>query len=136
VKSGAVPFRDKVYTKIVPNIAGYKIHFVFSTNIQRSALKRWNANVSYVALAAALHHGTEDGHSWIILKENVGVAIMVHECWHAVYALLEWAGIPIDNNELVAYTIGWVVSSGQHFQQVNDARLKREEKLCRTKRSK
>lgn len=125
MKTPIVKFRDKVYTIQIPNIAGYKIHFVFSNDIQESAAKRWHVDPEHVSNAAALHHGTEAGHSWLVFKEDVGVSIMVHECWHAVYAMLTWADIPIDNNELIAYTLGYVVSSGQRLQQVNDARLRR-----------
>lgn len=117
-------FRERSYSVKIPNILGYKIHYVFSNDIQRSWLKRFDTQEpDWLHQAAGLHSGTESGHSWMFFPEDVGVSIMVHECWHAVYALMKWAGIPIDNNELIAYTLGFVVSSGQKFQQINDYRL-------------
>lgn len=120
-----LPFREHVYAITIPNISGYRIHFVFSNDIHKSWLKRFNTkDREYLDQAAALHSATDGGHSWLFFKENVGVSSFVHECWHAVYALLKWAGIAIDNNELIAYTLGYVVSRGQTFQTLNDAKLK------------
>jgi hypothetical protein len=127
-------FVEHAYVIKIPTIGGYKIHFIFSNSVQKSWLKRFNTDAKGVAMledAGGTHTQSGGGHSFIILPWNVGVASMVHECWHAVYALLNWAGIPLDNNELIAYMIGWIVSSGQQAQVKNDK--KRKVKLQRIK---
>lgn len=123
----APPFREHVYAIELGNLGHYKIHFVFSNDILQSYLKRFEPlrGREYLETAAAMHQGTERGHSWLFFKESVGVSVMVHESWHAVYTMLSWAGIPIENNELIAYSLGYIVSSGQKFQTRNDARIRR-----------
>lgn len=120
------------------NNFGYSIHFVFTDSPQRSWLKRFNTDESGMAMlkdAAGTHTIQAGGHSFIILPWDCGVKDMVHECWHAVYALLKWAGIPLDNNELIAYTLGFIISEGQTFQIRNDKKLGRNQP-CRTKKRK
>lgn len=127
MKPDSKPFVEHAYVFAIPNVGGYKIHFVFTTSVQKSWLKRFTTDASGIEMlqeAGGLHTTSGGGHSFIILPADVEVMPMVHECWHAVYALLKWAGIPLDNNELIAYTLGWVVSSGQKAQIRNDEKLK------------
>ena len=130
-----LPFREKVFTIRIPNIAGYRIHFIFSNDIVKSASKRYDTDEKHLAGASAFHHGTEGGHSWLFFKEDAGCSVTVHECWHAVYAMLKWAGIEIDNNELIAYTMGYVVAMAQLSQTKNDLVILKEKQRCRNKKS-
>ena len=116
------------------NNLGYTVHFVFTNNIQKAWLSRFNTDATGIGMlheAAGIHSVSTGGHSYIILPWDVGVQHMVHECWHAVYAMLQWAGIPLDNNELVAYTLGFIISEGQTAQIRNDIKLGRTKK-CKT----
>lgn len=115
-------------SSIKVNNLGYVIHFIFTNNIQKAWLSRFNTDTKgakMLADAAGLHTA-KDSHSYVILPWDVGVKDMVHECWHAVHAMLDWAGIPLDNNELVAYTLGFVISEAQSAQIKNDVKLGRK----------
>lgn len=126
-----MPRLDEKDYRIKINNLGYTVHIIFSNDIKASWLKRFNTDETGREMlddAGGLHTVSGGGHSFVILPKDVGVASMCHECWHAVYAMFKWAGIPLDNNELVAYTLGYVISEAQAAQTKNDRRLK-----CRTK---
>jgi hypothetical protein len=92
---------------IFPVFVGYRVHIVFTDDIRKSRIARYG-NDGLSEDAAALHCTAQKGNAHLIFDTvKATPSILVHECWHAVHGLLEWAGADFDN-EVVAYHLGYL----------------------------
>jgi hypothetical protein len=99
------------------HVFGYAVFVVFTTDIPKSVLARYNkiqAEPSFHAM-----HCREAGNPYSHLFFKIGDATpgtIAHESWHAVrYLLDDWTGCGL-GNENVAYHIGYLVDSISVFR--------------------
>ena len=88
----------------------FQVHVVFTDDIGRSKNGRYGTNDIDVDHTNALHVFDLSGHSHLFyLIGNCPSGVVVHECWHAIRAMLEkWAGVDVMENETVAYHLGYL----------------------------
>jgi hypothetical protein len=108
--------RHKDYEKVIkfPIFSHYKVHIIFSDDIRKSKKVRYGSD-EFADGASAVHCHDSDGHSHCIYdigKSCTGT--IAHESWHAVWAMLKWAGVEIEN-EVVAYHLGYIVQATTDF---------------------
>jgi len=89
-----------------PIFSGYKIHVVFTSDIA-AAVKRVTKAEAPPDCAAWTVQDSE-GFSTIILSHHPNAEVVAHESFHAIYALMKWAGAALEE-EVVAYHLGHVV---------------------------
>jgi hypothetical protein len=65
------------------------------------------------------------GRPTIVLMLNASLADIVHECGHATFHLLEYAGIPVtyEDNEMYCYTLDFVFERVRLLQERARAKL-------------
>lgn len=96
----------------------YDVRIVFTHDIGQSRKARFG-DEGAAESAQALHTSAEGGTSFLFfLIGNAPPRVIVHECWHAIFALYEWAGVKQFDNEVTAYHIGWL--AGEVFAFRND----------------
>lgn len=70
--------------------------------------------------------------SWIILPEDASISTVVHECWHCVYRIMKKIGAEIEN-EVVAYTLGWLTEEATEFLYSTEAYQKKAKEFLKKK---
>ena len=62
-----------------------------------------------------------DGVSWLLVTPATTPGVVAHECWHAVYRLMQWAGANAEN-EVIAYHLMYLVARVTSWMRVNSRR--------------
>lgn len=97
-----------------PVFSNYQVKVVFTDDVAASKKARYGTDFD-TSNASAVHcHDETQGVSHIIFDINRACnGTMAHESWHAIYAMMKWAGAGLEN-EVVAYHLGYLT------QRVND----------------
>lgn len=94
--------------KIKFPIFGYEIRVSFVNCLKDEAV-RLNADAPGDGDAKALTIlNSENPYVHIILQHGAGPGVIAHESFHAIFALMSWAGAVLED-EVVAYHLGHVV---------------------------
>lgn len=110
---------DKTKTWLFP-VFGYEIKVVSSNDIMKAMQKfkhTKNIDVEEHDSSAALSvHVSKEPLTYIFVPHRITLEMMVHEAFHAVRRMLKYHSINTDDNEIVAYHLGYLV------QQISDWR--------------
>lgn len=96
-----------------PIFSNYQVVIVFTENIPASVAylsDRDYFNTPYVgASTAACHLLPEDrGIGYVLFPLRIHAGAIAHECWHAIYGLMNFAGVKFED-EFIAYHLGYLV---------------------------
>lgn len=109
--------------------AGYTVHIIFTESLVSSRFARYTTAGSIDDQTSALHSCTGDGHSHLFLSPEASAEVIAHEAFHAIWAILDWAGVEKYDNETLAYHLGHLVGHVSRFQaKVLDVKSKRGKK--------
>lgn len=92
---------------------GYKINVVITSDILYSRNKR-HVEIGEIfkdkhsPLGLHSYH-PEYGVSFLFLNPDTGIGTVAHECNHAVYRMFRWIGAEDVDEEIVSYTLGYIV---------------------------
>jgi hypothetical protein len=94
----------------------YEIHFIETDNFKLAAQHlKLNACQSLNENTLGVTWNAHDKmKSYIFLKKDPGLHILVHECWHAIYQMLTCRGVELED-ELVAYHLDHLVLQAAKF---------------------
>jgi hypothetical protein len=107
------------YEKIItlPVFSKYRVHIVFTDDVQKSAKERYGSSRKLDNCDGA-HHYDDLGHSHLFYKPDLCINTLVHEAFHAVYALLyDWAGMDKLDEEVIAYHLGYITEQVENFHK-------------------
>lgn len=112
--------KDRVKSWHFPVFNNYEIKVVSSNDVKR-AVKKFEHTRSVsdedVEDTLALHFWVKDEDiSYVFIPHKVKISAVVHECYHAIRRMLNVFGVDVDDNEIVAYHLGYLV------QQISDWR--------------
>lgn len=100
-----------------PVFSGYKITVVSSNDIKKAIGKFKHTKNVDVENTEACHIAVENEPlSYIFVPHRITLSQMVHESYHAIRRLMRYHGVNLDDNEVVAYHLGYLV------QQISDWR--------------
>lgn len=110
--------KEKTHTIYFP-MYGYKINIVITSDILYSRNKRQDEigepfNNKHQPLGLHSYHN-EYGISFIFLNPNSGAGTTAHECNHAVYRMFRWIGAVDVDEEIISYTLGYIVQEIDNF---------------------
>ena len=112
--------KDRVKSWHFPVFHNYEIKVVSSSNIKKAVKKfEHTKNISAEDLedSHALHFWVKDEDmSYIFLPHKTTISATVHEAYHAIRRMLNVFGVDVDDNEIVAYHLGYMV------QEISDWR--------------
>jgi hypothetical protein len=89
-----------------PIFRGYEVRVSFASDLKAEAA-RLNTD-EMVAAETAFTLFDASGFCHIVLPHNPDSETIAHECFHAVWALMTWAGATLED-EVVAYHLGHIV---------------------------
>jgi hypothetical protein len=109
-------------TKVVFNVLSkYTVYIVFTHDIPASAnylsiRDKFNSlNDDRMTHCFGCHlNPYERGDAYLLFTPEITVGGIAHECWHAVHAMFDWAGMELEN-ETVAYHLGYLVNAVINF---------------------
>lgn len=88
----------------------YTVHVVVTNDVIKSGRKR-DQTLAEDAEAEALHiYRKAECASYLVFNRNPDLGTVAHECYHCVYRLMRWVGADMDNNEIFAYHLGYLVN--------------------------
>ena len=97
-------------------IYDYTIHFVetddFTLALQHAKLNAPPRDRSFTQ--GMTWNSNDRTSSYIFLSPKTPINVLVHECWHAVYRMLDSRGICVDD-EVIAYTLDFTVKMATGF---------------------
>ena len=97
-----------------PVFQNYDIEVVVAKDPHRARKVRNHKYGVFPDKFYAIHAYNNNGSAVLIFPPEVGVVVIAHECWHAVRAMMEWAGVSLDN-ECVAYHLGYLTQKVYDF---------------------
>ena len=99
-----------------PVFGGYVVYFVetndFDLAIQHLKLKSHGPCEGAEAMTWVAKDG---GYSYILVKPKSPIHHIVHECWHAIYHMLTFRNVSLDDEENIAYHLDYLVSKAMKF---------------------
>jgi len=97
-------------------ISDYDVKIVFCLDLGEARKARYGTTGSSDN-ARGLHTKAVGGISHLFFKlGDCPTGVVAHECWHAIHAMFEWAGVRDFENELVAYHLGYLVQKVADFR--------------------
>lgn len=97
----------------------YKVHIIKTNNIIKSRKKRQSIigkfkkiNGDEFLSGLCSNNGYE---SYIFLTPTCNINTLVHECYHAVNRIFEWIVAKEVDEEIFAYTLGYLVEETDKF---------------------
>jgi hypothetical protein len=110
--------RERTKTVKFPVFSSYEVEIVLAQNPRTARTRRDRTYGVFEGVFHSLHSATGSGKSLIVLMERPKVSEIAHETWHAVCAMMHWAGISFDN-ECMAYHIGFLTQQIYDFANVH-----------------
>jgi len=95
----------------------FKIHIIFSNDLAKSRIARYDtAGVAADSSTEALFTRGAGGYGHLFFKHDACARVIAHECWHAIWWMMTWAGVKDWDNETLAYHLGYLVGRASEFQ--------------------
>ena len=106
------------YERVVrfPIFSDYTVHIIFTKDIKESNIKRYGS--FNVGDCDACHRSSNNGHAHLFFKlGDCSSGNIAHEAWHAIHSLfIDFAGVGVMENEVVAYHLGHLVQEISYFK--------------------
>lgn len=99
--------RSHRHTLVFPVFAKYKVSVLFTRDIPKAAARLGVEASQADAAFTITETGTKRAHIVFPLKPDADT--VAHEAYHAICAMLAWAGATSPEEETVAYHIGYLV---------------------------
>ncbi len=98
-----------------PVFSNYDIEIVLATDQYKARSKYDKTYGVFDSPFHSLHSHNRAGKALLVFcQKNLNVSTMAHESFHAVSAMMEWAGVKFDN-ECMAYHIGYLTQKVYDF---------------------
>src|SRR5208337_1705817 len=95
----------------------FKVHIIFSNDLAESRIARYDtAGVAADSSTEALFTRGAGGYGHLFFKHDACARVIAHECWHAIWWMMMWAGVKDWDNETMAYHLGYLVGRASEFQ--------------------
>ena len=100
-------------TKIVfPVFNGFQVRVILSSNVENTA--RALHSSAEDCDAVCITEETKPGMCWLVFEVTPPVDVIAHEAYHAVVAMLQWAGAKREE-EVVAHHVGYLAGKIYDF---------------------
>jgi hypothetical protein len=101
----------------------YTVHFVETDNFKLAFdhfRLRTRRDLSNHATIAVTWHSDRDNESYIFTSPKERISVIVHECLHAVHHMLNSRGVFMDDDEVFAYHLEYLVKMALLFHKRKD----------------
>lgn len=97
--------------------SAFKAHIVFTDDLAASRITRYEtAGVAGDSSTEALFTRGAGGYGHLFFRPDACARVIAHECWHAIWWMMTWAGVEDWDNETLAYHLGYLVGKVSEFQ--------------------
>lgn len=97
--------------------SNFKVHIIFTDDLVESRIARYEtAGVAGEFGTEALFTRGAGGYGHLFFKHDACARVIAHECWHAIWWMMTWAGVKDWDNETLAYHLGYLVGRASEFQ--------------------
>ena len=101
----------------IPMFANYHVHIIFADDLKTAWGSRFKSTLKIGEDCKAFHQTWHDGYSRLFFKTgDCTTCTVAHECFHAVAALLKFAGVKYKEEEVIAYALDYIVQGVQNFK--------------------
>jgi len=122
-------FGDYEKTITIPVFAKYRIQIVFAEELKGAWKARYNSKVKIGDDCRAFHQSWNDGTSRLFFTiDDCTTGTVAHECFHAVWALMDFVGIGFKEEELITYLLDYVVQAVQDFKNTLGIKSRKKKK--------
>jgi hypothetical protein len=110
-------FKERTKTIIFPVFGRYRVSIIISTDKNRTKnrlVKKLNGAFHETDFEALHIWIGKENASYLLFQENAKVGTIVHECWHCIRKIMDWAGSDYDD-EVVAYHLDYLTQEVYDF---------------------
>jgi hypothetical protein len=100
-----------------PMYSNYTMFVVFTDNMVQSRMQRYGSAGAAGECDTNAMVSTCDEGCHIFFRTHARTGVIAHESFHAISKMLNWIGVKNADEEVIAYTLTYVVDAVAVFQQ-------------------